>query len=135
MQYAQVLQYTFISIVVCAFSWLAARSKKLGNILLWVPVAALIPVSILTVVLPSESVKSELYAYWDVPSFLIKSLSVVVFTAILLLGSGVSSWLMSVRWGKPKWLGITSGIMAALILYIPAMLAGLVVACMSGDCL
>jgi hypothetical protein len=135
MQGAEILQYSLIAIVVISFTWIAARSRKLNSVLLWVLPVAFIPVVILNIVLPLETVKSELYWYWDTSSFLIKSLSLVTFTITLLLGASVSSWVVRVRWGKPIWLGVVSGVVAALILYVPAIIVGLFVACLSGDCL
>lgn len=135
MQSSEILQYSLIGIVVLGMTWLGTRRRTLKRVLLWVPVVAFIPVVMLNIFLGLDAIKSELYWFWDAPSFLIKSLALVVVTAILALGASLTSWTISARWGKPNWLGIIGGILAALILVIPAMIAGLLVACTSGDCL
>lgn len=135
MQAPEILQYSLIGTVVFGMAWFGTRQRMLQRVLLWVPVVAIIPVVALNFVLGLDTVKSELYWFWDTSSFFIKSLALVVVTAILVLGASLASWAISVRWGKPKWFGIFCGLLTALILYVPAILVGLMVACTSGDCL
>src|SRR3989344_2733837 len=126
--------YLIISAILIVYTaWLSARSKKLHRALLWVLVASFIPILITFIISPSK-VKTELYWYWDIPSFLIKSLSMVTFTSILLLGSSLSSWVVSVRWNKPMWLSIVIGIVAAIVLFVPSFFISLILACTTGDC-
>jgi hypothetical protein len=135
MSTAEILYYALTMLVVVGMVWRSTYSKKLQRLLVEIPIVALLVIVLSNIVLSPETIRNELYWYWDLPSFLIKSVSSAIFIIILTLGSVLISWGICVRWNKPKWLGVFGGLATATVLCVPAEMVSLLVACASGDCL
>jgi hypothetical protein len=130
--YSFIITFAFIVIL----SWLASHAKKKSHALLMAVLGSLIYVLVINIVFSSDTIKNEFYWYWDLPSFLLKSLSILVILALVFLFAGYASWKVSANMKKPWWVGLLVGIMAGVVAYIPAGILGIIMSCMlTGDCL
>lgn len=137
MTITNVLQFIVTALVVTGMAWVGAHNKSIKQIVVWVLVAAFVTSLLFSLhrLWPTEFVAAELqrtgntklYLTWNIQYFFIDFIPLIISTGILALGASITSWFVSVRLNKPKWISIISGILVALVLLIPAIVVGIMV--------
>ena len=122
--------------VVIGMAWVGASNKKIVMLLVWASVATFVSALIFSIhrLWPTDYVSAKFsagnmnpYLVWNVTYFFIDFIPIIITVGILTLSAGITAWFVSVRLNRPKWMGIMSGIIAAIVLLIPAFFAGIIV--------
>ncbi|MBI4022052.1 MAG: hypothetical protein HY372_01740 [Candidatus Andersenbacteria bacterium] len=127
------LQFILIPLAVSGVAWIGVRTQQIKRMLALVLMAALAAAVIMSLekLWPTRFVAEDLlagntrlYITWNIKYFFIDFIPALITLCILTVSASTIAWTVHVRFGKAKWVGILSGLLVALVLFAPAIVAG-----------